>query len=115
MFSPFDVIDEHKSISETKTRQIFNEATSNALEVLRQPSFLALISSDKIESDLLTFFDCLMQDYIFSKFRIETDQFRAVMVSHQIHDVEESDESIFEAVCLELYSVCDSLKSRLPQ
>jgi hypothetical protein len=111
MFSPFEVCDKHKQISESKITQIFDESSAKALEFLKQDKILAQVNNERVESDLLTYFDCLMQDYIFSQFGVESDQFRALLVHHYVYDLEE--ENIFEGVCADLYEICSHLKRSL--
>lgn len=72
METPFDVAKQHQSITEPMAKEYFQEGTTFALKTL-ETDFEKIVQSERAESDLLIYFDCLMQDFIQNKYKIEAD------------------------------------------
>ena len=63
-------------MNEDESLELLEQATDAAIQLLQQTAVLQLV---KNENELLLFFDCLMQDYIFVEMGLDVEQFKAVV------------------------------------
>ena len=61
LFTPFKLHEENEAIDESESLGLLKQATDAALELVQSEIILSIVQN---ESDLLVFFDCIMQDYV---------------------------------------------------
>ena len=103
------------TIEEDESLDMLRQATDAAMQLVQSEIIKKTVQN---ESDLLLFFDCLMQDYIHNHMAMDIEQFRAVVFknfmlrqqedeeddSFQVFEERETPEmQIFENVCKSLY------------
>ena len=70
LFTPFKLKEEFAGLDSEDSLEMLKQATDAAVQLVQAPEILQMVHS---ESDLLLFYDCLMQDYIHSEMAIDIE------------------------------------------
>ena len=76
LYTPFKIKEEFVDIDEDESLEMLRQAVDVTLQRIDNLEILNQVTN---ESDLLFFFDCLMQDYVTYTQGMDIEQFRAVL------------------------------------